>query len=157
MNMKKPDTKAIDINRIMKMIPHRYPILLVDRVLECVAGEHIVALKNVTVNEPHFQGHFPDFPVMPGVLIVEALAQASALMVVETFPEDAPEKLVYFMGIDNARFRKPIVPGDTIHLHVKKLQSRANVWKFEGEAKVDDVLCAEATFSAMIFDKEKQA
>lgn len=145
--------KTIDVNRIMKMIPHRYPILLVDRVLDCVAGESIHAIKNVTVNEPHFQGHFPDFPVMPGVLIVEALAQASALMVVETFDKNAPEKLVYFMSIEDARFRKPIVPGDTIHLHVKKIHSRANVWKFEGQAKVDGALCAEAVFSAMIVDK----
>ena len=151
--MSKKDTKAIDINRIMNMIPHRYPILLVDRVLEIVPGESAVGLKNVTINEPHFQGHFPDFPVMPGVLIIEAMAQTAAIVVVESLGPAAEGKVVYFMSIDDARFRKPVVPGDSVHIHVKKIHARANVWKFTGEAKVDGNLCAEATFSAMITDK----
>jgi 3-hydroxyacyl-[acyl-carrier-protein] dehydratase len=145
--------KTIDINRIMKMIPHRYPILLVDRILEYVPGESAVGLKNVSINEPHFQGHFPDFPVMPGVLIVEAMAQTAAILVVDTLGKKAEGKTVYFMSIDDARFRKPVVPGDCMHIHVKKIHSRANVWKFEGRALVDGALCAEATFSAMIADK----
>jgi len=147
------ENPKIDINRVMQMIPHRDPILLVDRVLEIEAGERAVALKNVTINEPHFQGHFPDFPVMPGVLIVEAMAQTSAIVCVESLGEEAEGKVVFFMTIDNARFRKPVVPGDTMIIEVNKVRSRANVWKFEGVAKVDDKVCAEATFSAMITDK----
>lgn len=143
---------VIDINRIMEMIPHRYPILLVDRVLELVPGESAVSLKNVTMNEPHFNGHFPGCPVMPGVLIVEAMAQTAALVVVEALGADAEGKVVYFMTIDNARFRKPVVPGDSMHIHVTKVQSRGRVWKFKGEAIVDGKVCAEASFSAMITD-----
>ncbi len=142
----------IDINRIMEMIPHRYPFLLVDRVLEYVPGESAVGLKNVTMNEPHFQGHFPSSPVMPGVLIVEAMAQTSAILVVRTLGPESEGKLVYFMTIDNARFRKPVVPGDSLHIHVKKTHERRNVWKFHAEAKVDGKVCAEATYSAMILD-----
>jgi 3-hydroxyacyl-[acyl-carrier-protein] dehydratase len=142
----------IDILRIMEMIPHRYPILLVDRIIEFEPGERAVGLKNVTMNEPHFQGHFPTMPVMPGVLIVEAMAQTSAIMVVKTLGKEAEGKLVYFMTIDSARFRKPVVPGDALHIHVTKIQNRRNVWKFKGEAFVGDTLCAEATFSAMIMD-----
>jgi 3-hydroxyacyl-[acyl-carrier-protein] dehydratase len=145
--------KSMDINRIMQMIPHRYPILLVDRVLEYIPGDSAIALKNVSINEPHFQGHFPNYPVMPGVLIIEAMAQTAALVVVETLGKSAEGKVVFFMGIEEAKFRKPVVPGDSMHIHVKKVQSRANVWKFEGEAKVNGVLCAEANFSAMITDK----
>jgi len=143
----------IDINRIMEMIPHRYPILLVDRVLELVPGESAVSLKNVTMNEPHFMGHFPGFPVMPGVLIVEAMAQTAAIVVVESLGKASEGKVVYFMTIDNARFRQPVTPGDSMHVHVEKIQSRAHVWKFKGVAKVDGKVCAEATFSAMITDK----
>lgn len=149
---KLPDGQ-IDITRIMEMIPHRYPLLLVDRILELTPGESAVGLKNVTMNEPHFMGHFPGHPVMPGVLIVEAMAQTAALVVVEALGPQAEGKIVYFMTIDNARFRKPVTPGDSVHIHVKKIQSRANVWKFEGRAVVDDKICAEATFSAMITDK----
>lgn len=145
-------TQQIDIQKIMQMIPHRYPILLVDRILEMRLGESAVGLKNVTFNEPHFQGHFPDHPIMPGVLIVEAMAQTSAILVVETLEGAAAGKLVYFMSIDDARFRKPVVPGDTVHIHVNVIRSRGNVWKFKGEAKVDGKTCAEATFSAMIMD-----
>ena len=146
------DTNILDINRIMKMIPHRYPILLVDRILEFVPGESAVGLKNVTMNEPHFQGHFPTFPVMPGVLIVEAMAQTSAILVVQTLGAEAEGKLVYFMSIDSAKFRKPVTPGDSLHIHVTKIQNRKTVWKFKGEAMVNGVLCAEAEFSAMIVD-----
>lgn len=149
------DTKApvIDITRIMDMIPHRYPILLVDRVVDFVPHESAVGLKNVSFNEPHFQGHFPRLPVMPGVLIVEAMAQTSAILVVQSLGKEAEGKLVYFMTIDNARFRKPVTPGDTMYIHVKKERSRGGVWKFTGEARVEGVLVAEATYSAMILDK----
>ena len=150
--MSTDDKNLIDVNRVMEMIPHRYPILLVDRVLELDAGERAVSLKNVTINEPHFNGHFPGYPVMPGVLIVEAMAQTAAIVVVEALGEEAEGKVVYFMTIDNARFRKPVVPGDSLHLHVTKIRSRGAVWKFEGIAKVDDQVVAEATFSAMITD-----
>jgi len=147
------DQNIIDVNRVMGMIPHRYPILLVDRVLEIEAGERAIALKNVTINEPHFQGHFPGHPVMPGVLIVEAMAQTAAIVCVASLGEESEGKVVYFMTIDNARFRKPVVPGDSLHIEVTKVRSRANVWKFEGVAKVGDDVCAQATFSAMITDK----
>lgn len=142
----------IDINRIMEMIPHRYPILLVDRVLEIEPGETAHAIKNVTMNEPHFQGHFPNYPVMPGVLIIEALAQTGALVVVEHLGAEAEGKTVLFMTIDNAKFRRQVVPGDVLHLHVEKVQSRGAVWKFKGRAEVDGHVCAEATFGAMIAD-----
>lgn len=144
---------TIDINRIMEMIPHRYPILLVDRVLKYVPGESAVALKNVTMNEPHFMGHFPGFPVMPGVLIVEAMAQTAAIVVVKSLGKESEGKIVYFMTIDGARFRRPVTPGDSLHIHVEKVQARSNVWKFKGQALVDGKVCAEANFSAMITDK----
>ncbi len=147
----------IDILRIMNMIPHRYPFLMVDKVVDLVPGHSAVGIKNVTINEPHFAGHFPGFPVMPGVLIIEAMAQTAGLVVVEFMGLESKKKIVYFMTIDNARFRKPVTPGDTLHIHVEKVQSRGTVWKFKGEAKVGDKLCAEATFSAMIADAEEQA
>jgi 3-hydroxyacyl-[acyl-carrier-protein] dehydratase len=143
----------IDVTRIMEMIPHRYPLLMVDRIVEYVPGESAVGLKNVTATEPHFQGHFPGFPVMPGVLIVEAMAQTAAILVVHTLGEEAEGKLVYFMTIDNARFRKPVTPGDALYIHIRKLHARRNVWKFEAEAKVDGKIVAEAVYSAMIMDK----
>ncbi|MGH1455416.1 MAG: 3-hydroxyacyl-ACP dehydratase FabZ [Alphaproteobacteria bacterium] len=147
----------IDITQIMKMIPHRYPILLVDKLIDLVKGESAVGLKNVTMNEPQFMGHFPGYPVMPGVLIIEAMAQTAALVVVDFMGDGAKGKVVYFMTIDNARFRKPVVPGDTMHIHVEKIQSRGPVWKFKGVAKVDGKVCAEASFSAMITDTEAEA
>ncbi len=143
----------IDVHEIMAMIPHRYPILLVDRILDYKVGEWAIGLKNVTYNEPHFQGHFPTQAGMAGVLIVEAMAQTSAVLVVKTLGEEARGKLVYFMSIDEARFRKPVVAGDSVHIHVKVIQSRRNVWKFEGQAKVNGAVCAEAIFCAMIMDK----
>jgi 3-hydroxyacyl-[acyl-carrier-protein] dehydratase len=147
------DTVNIDILRIMEMIPHRYPFLLVDKIIRFVPGELAVGVKNVTMNEPQFMGHFPQAPVMPGVLIVESMAQTAACMVVNTLGKESEGKLVYFMTIDEARFRKPVVPGDTMHIHVKKVQNRRNVWKFQGEAYVGETLCAEATYSAMIMDR----
>jgi 3-hydroxyacyl-[acyl-carrier-protein] dehydratase len=143
---------VIDIQRIMAMIPHRYPFLMIDRVENVVVGESAVGIKNVTVNEPQFTGHFPQQPVMPGVLIIEAMAQTAAVLVVHTMGPEAEGKLVYFMSIDEARFRKPVGPGDQVHIHVMKERSRGNVWKFRGEAKVNGVLHAEATYSAMIVD-----
>ena len=142
----------IDTLRIMELIPHRDPFLMIDKVVDVVAGERGVGVKNVTINEPHFQGHFPKRPVMPGVLIVEAMAQTAAVLVVHTLGPEAQGKLVYFMSVDNARFRRPVVPGDTLKVHVTALRNRGNVWKFEGQAKVDGKLCAEATFAAMIMD-----
>ncbi len=154
--MSKTKSDQIDIMQIMKMIPHRYPILLIDRVLEMTPGESATSLKNVTMNEPHFMGHFPGFPVMPGVLIIEAMAQTAALVVVDFLGNDAAGKVVYFMTIDNARFRKPVTPGDSMHITVQKIQSRGPVWKFKGVATVEGNVCAEATFSAMITDKESE-
>lgn len=146
----------VDITGIMARIPHRYPFLLIDRVLDIHPGESAIGLKAVTVNEPFFQGHFPDHPIMPGVLIIEAMAQTAAIVVIETFETTASDKLVYFMSIDNARFRKPVLPGHTMHLHVTKEHGRGKVWRFRGEAKVDGTLMAEATFTAMIVDNAAQ-
>lgn len=143
-----------DVTEIMNMIPHRYPILLVDRILEFTPGEGAVGLKNVTMNEPHFMGHFPGAPVMPGVLIVEAMAQTAAVVVVKTLGDEAKGKLVYFMTIENAKFRKPVTPGDSLHIHVQKIHSRGPVWKFSGKAMVDGKVYAEASFSAMIADRD---
>jgi len=134
------------------MIPHRYPFLMIDRVKDVIPDQQAVGIKNVTASEPHFQGHFPNHPVMPGVLIVEAMAQTAAVLVVETLGAEAEGKLVYFMSVDNARFRKPVTPGDVLEITVTKLRSRGNVYKFEGKARADGVLMAEAVFSAMIMD-----
>ncbi|MBI1776354.1 MAG: 3-hydroxyacyl-ACP dehydratase FabZ [Proteobacteria bacterium] len=142
----------IDINRVMQMIPHRYPMLMIDRVIDVHLDQSAVGVKNVSINEPYFQGHFPRFPVMPGVMIIEAMAQTSAVLVVATLGREAEGKLVYFMSVDGARFRKPVLPGDTLHIHVRKEHSRGNVWKFSAEAVVDGVKKADATFAAMIRD-----
>ena len=143
---------VIDINRIMQMIPHRYPFLLIDRVVDVVTGESAIGIKNVTVNESFFQGHFPDSPIMPGVLIIEAMAQTAAVLVVHTLGKGAEGKLVYFMSVESARFRKPIGPGDQVRIHVTKVQNRGKVWKFKGEARVDGTLMSEAVYTAMIVD-----
>lgn len=145
---------VLDIGRIMEMIPHRYPMLMIDRVVDVVADRSAVGIKNVSINEPYFQGHFPSHPVMPGVLIIESMAQTAAVLVVRTLGKEAEGKLVYFMTIDEARFRRPVGPGDTVHVHVEKQRSRGNVWKFRGEAKVNGTLCAEAIYSAMILDRK---
>jgi 3-hydroxyacyl-[acyl-carrier-protein] dehydratase len=143
----------IDVMRIMEMIPHRYPFLMIDRVRDIKKGESAVGIKNVTASEPHFQGHFPGHPIMPGVLIVEAMAQTAAVLVVDTLGAESEGKLVYFMSVDNARFRKPVVPGDTLEITVTKNRSRGNVFKFEGIAKVGEAVMSEATFAAMIMDR----
>ncbi|MFZ9180703.1 MAG: 3-hydroxyacyl-ACP dehydratase FabZ [Rickettsiales bacterium] len=146
----------INIEKILKSLPHRYPILLVDKVVELNVGKSIVAVKNVTFNEPHFLGHFPDHPIMPGVLIIEAMAQAGALIV--TLGEDfkSEENLVYFMSIEAAKFRKPVIPGDVLELKVEVIHNRGSVWKLSGNAFVDGVKVSEAEFSAMIVEKEKK-
>ena len=147
------ESEVINIERIMQMIPHRYPMLMIDRVINVVPDQSATGIKNVSINEPFFAGHFPQRPVMPGVLIVEAMAQTSAVLVVRTMGAESEGKLVYFMTVDEARFRKPVVPGDQLHINIKKERSRVNVFKFSAEAKVGDTLCAEATYSAMILDR----
>jgi 3-hydroxyacyl-[acyl-carrier-protein] dehydratase len=144
---------SVDIRRILQMIPHRYPMLMVDKVIDMQLDRSAVGIKNVTINEPFFQGHFPSEPVMPGVLIVEAMAQTAAVLVVSTYGQESEGKLVYFMSIDDVRFRRPVFPGDRLELHVEKVQSRASVWKFSGKAIVEGKVAAEATFAAMIRDK----
>ncbi len=143
---------TIEIERIMQMIPHRYPFLMIDRVVEVVPDATAIGIKNVSINEPFFQGHFPQRPVMPGVLIIEAMAQTAAVLVVHTLGRAAEGKLVYFMTVENARFRRPVMPGDQLRIHVRKERSRGNVWKFSGEGKVNGTLVAEATYAAMIMD-----
>jgi 3-hydroxyacyl-[acyl-carrier-protein] dehydratase len=141
-----------DISRVMKLLPHRYPFLLVDRIYDMDQDESGVGVKNVTLNEPFFQGHFPSYPVMPGVLIIEGLAQTAGALCVHSLGEDYTPQLVYFMGIDRAKFRRPVVPGDQIHYHVRKIRSRGRAWRFYGEAKVNGQVVAEAEISAMIVD-----
>lgn len=143
---------VVPIDRIMEMIPHRYPFLMIDKVIEIVPDQYAVGVKNVSVNEQHFIGHFPGRPVMPGVLIIEAMAQTSAVLVVETLGKASEGKLVYFMSIDEARFRKPVVPGDSLHIRADKQQSRKNVWKFSCTATVDGTKVADAVICAMILD-----
>lgn len=145
---------TLDVEQIQKLIPHRPPILLLEKLTNIVVNESAVGIKCVSVNEPFFQGHFPQLKVMPGVLIVEALAQTAAALVIYTLDRAEQDLLVYFMSIENARFRKPIVPGDLVELHVKKEQQRGNVWKFSGKAIVGGVVHAEVTFTAMIVDKK---
>lgn len=144
---------TLEIAQIMHAIPHRYPFLLVDRVVELVKNSSCIGIKNVTINENFFQGHFPTMPVMPGVLIIECMAQTAAVLVVTTLGPDWAGKLVYFMTVDQAKFRKPVVPGDQMRVHVTKERQRGNIWKFSAEAKVDGRVVAEATYAAMILDK----
>lgn len=146
------NVESIDVHRIMEMIPHRYPFLMIDRVVDIVPGVKATGVKNVTINEPFFAGHFPERPVMPGVLIIEAMAQTAAVFVVHTLGPESEGKLVYFMSVDGARFRKPVEPGDQLHVEVTKQRSRGNVWKFTGKANVDGNLVAEATYAAMIMN-----
>jgi len=143
----------VDVQRIMEMIPHRHPFLMIDKVVDMVANERATGVKNVSINEGYFQGHFPARPVMPGVLIIEAMAQTAAVLVVHTLGPEAEGKLVYFMSVDNARFRRPVFPGDRLDVYVAKQRHRGNVWKFEGQAKVGDNLMAEAVFAAMILNE----
>ena len=143
----------IDVNGIMRRIPHRYPFLMIDRMTDIVLNESATGIKCVSIAEPYFQGHFPERPVMPGVLIVEAMAQTAAVLVVSTLGQEAEGKLVYFMSIDKARFRRPVGPGDVVHVHVVKERNRGNVWRFTGSAKVEGKVVADAVFSAMIMDE----
>jgi len=145
--------RTADLARIMRMIPHRYPFLMIDRVDAIRPGESAVGIKNVTVNEPHFQGHFPQEAVMPGVLIVEAMAQTAGVLVVDSLGMEGQNLLVYFMTIDKTRFRRKVVPGDLLELHVAIQRSRGKVFRFEGRGKVRGELVAEAEFSAMIIDE----
>jgi len=142
--------EAIDILRLMNLLPHRYPMLLVDRIVEIDGDNSAVGIKNVTFNEPHFQGHFPERPVMPGVLVIEAMAQTAGAVCVHATLGNVRPKVVYFMTIDECRFRKPVVPGDQLRLHMKKQKQRRNMWWYRGEAMVDGTLVAEATVSAML-------
>jgi len=142
----------VDAKGIMRMIPHRYPLLFIDRVENMISDVTATGVKNVSMNEAVFQGHFPTDPVLPGVMIIEAMAQTAAVLVVHTLGAAFEGKLVYFMSIDSARFRKPVLPGDQLRLIVNKDRHRGPVWKFIGEAKVDGQLVAEATFAAMIRD-----
>lgn len=147
-----PTNGAIDIRRIMALLPHRYPMLLVDRVVELVPNERIHAVKAVSINEPFFSGHFPGRPIMPGVLIVEALAQAAGVLAIESMGLGDSGKLVYFMAIEGAKFRKPVEPGVLLHLHAEIVQAKRNICKFTGKAMLDDGLAAECSFTAMIAD-----
>lgn len=141
-----------DIGRVMKMLPHRYPFLLIDRVTDIVANRSAVGIKNVTINEPQFQGHFPAQPVMPGVMTIECMAQTAAVLVCHTLGLEAEGKVVYLMSVDDCRFRRPIVPGDVMHVHVVKERSRGHVWRCKSEILVDGQKAAEARFAAMIVD-----
>lgn len=141
----------LTIEQIISIIPHRFPMLLVDRMIE-VTEETAIALKNVTINEEFFNGHFPGRPIMPGVLIIESMAQAAAIFAVKNIV-DAANKLVYFMSIEEAHFRKPVIPGDSMYLHIQKIRRRGNVWKLKGEARVNGERVADAVFSAMVIDK----
>lgn len=145
---------SYDVMGIQKLIPHRYPFLLIDRVVNIETGKSGVGVKNVTVNEPFFPGHFPSHPVMPGVLIIEAMAQTSAVLVMHALGDTAHGKVVYFMSIDEAKFRKPVVPGDRLYIHCEAQKSRGSIWRFAGVAKVDGVKVAEAIFTAMIVDEK---
>jgi 3-hydroxyacyl-[acyl-carrier-protein] dehydratase len=140
----------VDSVRIMQMIPHRPPFLMIDRVYDLVADKGAIGVKNVSMTEPHFAGHFPGAPVMPGVLIIEAMAQTAAVLVVHTLGPASEGKLVYFMSVDNCRFRRPVYPGDQLKIEVKKQRNRGPVWKFEGVAKVEGKVVAEAVFAAMV-------
>lgn len=156
-NLPPVDVAIIDIKQILSMIPHRYPFLLVDRLVDVRKDHSATGIKNVTVNEPFFQGHFPGHPVMPGVLIIESMAQTAAGLVIATLGADAGIPIVYFMSIDGAKFRKPVTPGDQLRLTVTKEKRRGQIWRFVCVGKVDDVVVAEATITAMIMDEVKSA
>jgi 3-hydroxyacyl-[acyl-carrier-protein] dehydratase len=145
--------QVYDIQKIMEFLPHRYPFILVDRVLEVVSNERIVGLKNVTINEPFFQGHFPGAPIMPGVLMVEAMAQIGGVLAFESSPSEELGKVIYFMGIDKVRFRKPVVPGDQLILDVTIIKRRGSTFKMSGKATVDGNVVAEAELMAMFGEK----
>ncbi|MDB9857194.1 3-hydroxyacyl-ACP dehydratase FabZ [Amylibacter sp.] len=148
--------KSADIQEIKRMIPHRYPFLLIDRVREIDLNKSAVGIKNVTINEPHFQGHFPEHPIMPGVTIVEAMAQTAAVLVVMTLDMIDNDMVVYFLSIDKCKFRHPVTPGDQLELHVKVIRGRGKLWRFSGEGIVDGKVVAEAEFTAMMVPPEDQ-
>ena len=142
--------ESFDIQRLLKALPHRYPFLLVDRIVDARADEYGVGIKNVTANEPHFQGHFPGRPVMPGVLLIEAMAQTAGALCVASQQDSSAPSVVYLMTIDKAKFRKPVVPGDQVMIHMTRIAKKRNMWWFRGEAKVDGALVCEAEVSAML-------
>jgi 3-hydroxyacyl-[acyl-carrier-protein] dehydratase len=146
------DAATLDVEQIKRLLPHRPPMLLVERLTDIVKLESATGWKAVSINEPYFQGHFPDYAVMPGVLIVEAMAQTAGAVVMHGLSEEREKRVVYFMTIEKARFRKPVLPGNMLRMPVKALRRRGPVWRFEGQAFVGDTLCAEAEFSATIFD-----
>jgi beta-hydroxyacyl-ACP dehydratase FabZ len=146
----------MDVVEIASILPHRYPFLLVDRILEMEPGRKIVGIKNVSVNEPFFQGHFPDYPIMPGVLIIEAMAQVAGVLAFRSSPKESAGKLVYFIGIDRAKFRKPVTPGDQLRMEVEVIQERVPFWKMRGAASVEGKLVAEAVLSAMLGDRRER-
>jgi len=148
-----PNEYDINIRKILEMLPHRYPFLLVDRVVEFEPGVRLKAYKNVTFNEPFFQGHFPDLPVMPGVLIMEALAQAGGVFVMSTMEEALGDKVFLFTGIDKVKFRKPVVPGDKLVLNVRYERRKMNIWRMQGSAEVDGNIVAQGEFSAAVANK----
>lgn len=141
---------VLEVGELMQLLPHRYPMLMIDRLVDIRPGESAVGVKNVTFNEPYFVGHFPQKPVMPGVLIIEAMAQAAAAFTAYADDIDVEGKIVLFMGVDKARFRRPVVPGDQLRILVKTIQRRPPVWRFEGEATVDGKTVSDATFAAML-------
>lgn len=141
----------MNIREILEILPHKYPFLLIDRILELEPGKRATGIKSVTINEPFFQGHFPDYPIMPGVLIIEAMAQLGSVLAFKS--DGGKDKLVYFLGIDKAKFRKPVFPGDQIRLEVEVIQQRINIWKIKGNAFVEGKLICEAELTAMITDK----
>lgn len=145
---------ALGIEAVKRLLPHRAPFLMIDRLSDIIPGESAIGWKAVSINEPHFAGHFPDYAVMPGVLIVEAMAQAAGAMVVHTLGAEGKRLLVYFMTIDKARFRRPVHPGSLLRIPVKVLRHRGPVWRFEGKAYVGDELCAEAEYSAMLTEQD---
>ena len=145
--------EAVDIVKLLALLPHRYPFLMVDRIVDIKGSDSAVGVKNVTFNEPQFQGHFPGQPVMPGVLLIEGMAQTAGAICVLQAQNKASPKLVYFMTIDECKFRKPVVPGDRVHFHMTKLKNRRNMWWYRGEAKVESELVAEATVSAMLVEE----
>jgi len=152
-----PALGSADIMRIMKLLPHRYPFLLIDRLIDIDGDQSGIGVKNVTINEPFFQGHFPGAPVMPGVLLIEAMAQTAGAIVLNTLGDEHAGKLVFFMSIDHARFRKPVMPGDTVHFHVKLAHKRPPVWKYAAEALVDGKKVAEAEIGAMLMNDKLNA